>query len=344
MVTIGIDAHTRSHMAVACDEHGHELGRRSTGTRSAEHRALIAWATSVGEERRFAVEDCRALSRRLERDLIGAGEQVVRVPPKLMAKARSSGRSFGKSDAIDALASARASLREPDLPIARLEGEERELRLLVDHREDLVGERTRVINRPRWHLHELDPTLEASAGPLTRRSRLERVERALRGMEGLVARLARAELARCGDLTAQIDALEQELEALVQPLAPALLRVVGCGPLTAAKIVAERAGIERFRSADAYACHNGTAPVPGSSAGRVHHRLSRAGNRQLNAALHRIALVNGRFDPRGQALLARRRAQGDSKREALRVLKRRLSDVVYRALLADAQGGMQLAA
>jgi transposase len=343
MVTIGIDAHKRSHTAVACDEHGRELARRTSGTSSAEHLRLLAWAASVSEERRFAVEDCRALSRRLERDLLGAGEEVLRVPPKLMAKARSSARTYGKSDAIDALAIARACLREPTLPSARLDGPERELRLLLDYREGLVAERTRLVNRLRWRLHELDPSLEAEAGPLTRRCRLQRLQRALAGRQGLVARLARAELGRCLELTAEADALAEELEALVTALAPALCAIVGCGPLSAAKIVAETAGIERFRSSDAYARHNGTAPVPVASAGRAHHRLSRSGNRQLNAALHRIALVNGRFDPRGQALLARRRTQGDSPREALRVLKRRLSDVVYRALVQDREVSLQAA-
>ena len=98
-----------------------------------------------------------APARRLERDLIAAGESVVRVSPKLMAHVRDSARSFGKSDPIDGLAVARAALREPNLPIARLDGVERELRLLVDHREDLVAERTRIISRLRWHLHEIDP-------------------------------------------------------------------------------------------------------------------------------------------------------------------------------------------
>jgi transposase len=341
MVTIGIDAHKHSHTAVACDEHGRELARRRLGTSSREHRALLAWAASVGEKRRYAVEDCRALSRRLERDLLGAGEEVLRVPPKLMAKTRSSARTYGKSDAIDALAIARACLREPALPSARLDGKERELRLLLDYREGLVAERTRLINRLRWRLHELDPALEADAGALTRRCRAERLERALAGCQGLVARLARAELGRCRELTAEVDVLAAELEALVTPLAPALVAIVGCGPLTAAKILAETAGIERFRSPDAYARHNGTAPLPVASAGVLRHRLSRAGNRQLNAALHRIALVNGRFDARGQALLARRRTQGDSPREALRVLKRRLSDVVYRALMHDREVSLQ---
>lgn len=106
----------------------------------------------------WAIEDCRQLSRRLERDLLAAGERIVRVPPKPMANCRSSARTYGKSDPIDALAVARAALREPDLPTASLDGDTRELRLLVDHRDDLVAERTRAINRLRWHLHELDPT------------------------------------------------------------------------------------------------------------------------------------------------------------------------------------------
>jgi transposase len=146
MVIIGIDAHKRSHTLVVCDEQGRRLAERTTGTSSADHLALVAWAAQLGQARVWAVEDCRHLSRRLERDLLGAGERIVRVPPKLMAHARDAARSYGKSDAIDALAVARAALREPSLPLARLDGVERELRLLTDHREDLVCERTRVIN------------------------------------------------------------------------------------------------------------------------------------------------------------------------------------------------------
>jgi transposase len=337
MVTIGIDAHKRSHTLVVCDEWGRELARSTTGTSSCEHLALLVWANRYGGERLWAVEDCRHLSRRLERDLLGAGERVVRVPPKLMAHARAGARTYGKSDPIDALAVARAAVREPRLPLARLDGAERELRLLVDHREDLVAERTRVINRLRWHLHELDPTTEPARGALKRRATLERLARSLERRSELVARLARELVGRCLELTLRINELESEITALVQPLAPALLSIVGCGPLTAAKILGETAGIERFRNRDAYARHNGTAPLPASSAGHPRHRLSRTGNRQLNAALHRIALTQARWHPQAKAMLARRKATGDTSREALRVLKRRLSDVVYRALTTDAQ-------
>jgi transposase len=344
MVTIGIDAHKRSHTLVVCDEQGRKLAESSFGTTSSQHLELLAWAAGHCSERLWAVEDCRHLSRRLERELLLAGERILRVPPKLMANARSGARSYGKSDAIDALAVARAALREPGLPPARLEGEERELRLLVDHREDLVCERTRVSNRLRWHLHELEPACEPAPGSLRRLRTLERLAATLEGREGLVARFARELVERCLELTVQIRSLEQEITAGICTLAPSLLAICGCGALTAAKIVGETAGVERFRSSAAYARHNGTAPLPVSSAGRVHHRLSRTGNRQLNAAIYRIALTQTQWHPQAKALIARRRAQGDSPREALRVLKRRLSDVVYRALRADAQAELRAAA
>jgi hypothetical protein len=168
MVILGIDAHKRTHTVVAVDQRGRKLGERTVGTTTADHLDLLVWASRFGAERRWAVEDCRHLSRRLERDLLGAGQQVVRVPPKLMANARTAARTYGKSDPIDALAVARAALREPELPTAQLDGPARELRLLVDHRDDLVAERTRVINRLRWHLHELDPTVAPPTRSLSR--------------------------------------------------------------------------------------------------------------------------------------------------------------------------------
>ena len=267
---------------------------------------------------------------------------MVRVPPKLMAGARTSARSFGKSDPIAALAVARAALWEPDLPLARLDGPERELRLLVDHREDLVGERTRISSRLRWHLHELE--LGEGMGALTRLRALDTLGSRLAGVDGIVARIARDLVERCRTLTIEINELEREISSLVAELAPSLLALCGCGPLTAAKIVGETAGIARFKSKDAYARHNGTAPLPVWSSNRQRHRLSRTGNRQLNAAIHRIALTQAHWHPPARTMLARRRANGDGGREALRVRKRRLSDVVYQALLADAAHHLPLAA
>src|SRR3954454_10626319 len=195
MVILGVDAHKHTHTVVAADEHGRQLASRTVGTSTSEHLGLLRWATQFGDDtgaRRWAIEDCRHLSRRLERDLLAAGEQIVRVTPKLMAHVRDSARTYGKSDPIDALAVARAALREPGLPTARLDGREREVRLLVDHREDLLAERTRVVNRLRWHLHERDPGGEPGPRTLDRASGYDRVAERLAGVPGLVARLARA--------------------------------------------------------------------------------------------------------------------------------------------------------
>ena len=337
MVILGIDAHKQTHTVVVVDEHGRKLGERTVKTTTTDHLDLLVWAARFGAERRWAVEDCRHLSRRLERDLLGAGQQVVRVPPKLMANARTAGRTYGKSDPIDALAVARAALREPELPVARLDGPAREIRLLVDHRDDLVAERTRVINRLRWHLHELDPAWQPPARSLSRApaTHLAATEAFLSRLDGMVARLAGQLLARVQELNAQIDQLEADLGPRVRRLAPSLLALRGCGVLTAAKLVGETADIRRFHSKDAYARHNGTAPLPAWSANTQRHRLSRTGNRQLNLALHRIAITQARHHPDAQRYLARRRANGNTPTEAIRALKRRLSDVVYRALLAD---------
>jgi transposase len=336
MVVLGIDAHKRTHTVVAVDEAGRQLGVKVTqSTSTAAHLDLVRWADQFGAGRRWAVEDCRHLSRRLEADLLGAGEVIVRVPPKLMAGARDSARTYGKSDPIDALAVARAALREPGLPAARLDGPERELRLLVDHREDLVAERTRAISRLRWHLHELDPSWDPAPRSLTAARNLAAAAARLARMDGMVAAIAADITARVAALSADIKDLERQITTRVRVLAPALLAVTGVAELTAAKIIGETAGVTRFRSKDAYARHNGTAPLPVWSGNRVRHRLSRTGNRQLNCALHRIAVTQKRCHPDAQAYLARRTAAGSTGPEALRALKRRLSDTIYRALLAD---------
>jgi transposase len=338
MVTLGIDAHKRTHTVVAVDGVGCQLGVKTTqATTSEDHLAMLRWAEQFGSERRWAVEDCRHLSRRLEADLLRAGEGIVRVPPKLMAHARDAARTYGKSDPIDALAVARAALAHPELPVAQLDGPARELRLLVDHREDLVSERTRCTNRLRWHLHELDASWDPKPRSLTSLNQIDAVAARLAGLEGPVARIAGEIAVHVRELTVRERALKREITVLVVGLAPALLTIVGVGALTAAKIVGETADVRRFKSKDAYARHNGTAPLPAWSGNPNRHRLSRTGNRQLNAAIHRIAVTQTRRHPDARAFIDRRQTSGNTKTEALRALKRRLSDVVYRTLLADAQ-------
>jgi transposase len=248
--------------------------------------------------------------------------------------ARRAGRERGKSDPIDALAVARVALREPDLDHPR-PGEERfrELKLLVIYRDDLVDERRRAQQRLRWHLHQLDPSLVVPAGALDRTVWVERVGRWLaRRPTGVQVRVARDLLGRCRALTRTIGELDRDLEAMSTALAPTLLELPGCGGLTAAKLLAEIGPIERFRSDAQLARHGGVAPLEASSGKHQRHRLDRGGNRQLNCALHRIAVTQSRVHPPARAYLERKQAEGKTRREALRCLKRQLARTVYTTL------------
>lgn len=334
MITLGADSHKRTHTFVAVDSNGRELAHKTVKAVPAGHLEALRWA-GQWQERTWALEDCRHLSRRLECDLLRAGERAVRVPPKLMAGARRSARERGKSDPIDAAAVARAALREPGLPVAVLDGPERDLRLLVDHREDLVAERTRMQNRLLWHLHELEPGLLVAAGALSTLKVLGDFADRLKGVDGAVAAIARELVARIAELTRRVNELQREIARRVAPMAPTLLALVGCGALSAAKLVGEAAGVRRFRSRAAFARHNGTAPIPVWS-GAERFRLNRGGNRQLNAALHRIAITQMQRPGPAREYIERRRAAGDTKTEAIRALRRRISDEVYRRMLIDA--------
>jgi transposase len=333
MIVIGVDVHKHSLTAVAVDELGRTLSQWS-GPIGAQ---LLAWARSLAEERLWALEDCRHVSRGLERLLQAASERLVRVPPRLTAPQRRRGRTRGKSDAIDALAVASAALREPRLDRPRAEEPLlRELKLLVDHRDDLVAERRRCQQRLRWHLHELDPTLTVPLGALDRAVWLERLRRQLARREQTTqVRIARDLLGRCRELTRAIAELEHELQERTQALAPRLLELAGCGPLSAAKLLCEIGPIERFRSDSQLARHAGVAPLEASSGKQRRHRLDRGGNRQLNCALHRIAVTQGRVHAPARAYLERKQSEGKSRREALRCLKRQLARTVYTTLKSE---------
>ena len=189
MIVVGVDPHKQTHTAVAVAKATGELVEELTvAARTPGHQELLVWARRLGEERLFALEDCHHVSGSLERFLIARGERVVRVPPKLMGKARRGARSFAKSDAIDALAVARAALSEPDLVPARLAGPELDVKLLLSRREDLIAEATRTNNRLRWHLHDLDPGLEVGRGRLGRSAWMERLARRLARPEQTIAR------------------------------------------------------------------------------------------------------------------------------------------------------------
>jgi transposase len=345
MIVIGADPHKRTHTAAAVDSASGELRSSETvAARDSGHAALLDWARALAQERVWAIEDCRHVSGSLERFLVERGERVVRVPPKLMAGARRGGRERGKSDPIDALAVARAALREgiESLPAAFLDEEALAIKLLLDHREDLVAESTRAQNRLRWHLHDIDPELAPPERSLRHRHVLRSLgARLSRRQQTVRVRLARELVRRCAALRRELDALERELAGRVREQAPELLELPGCGTLTAAKLIAEIAGAGRFRTDAKLARHAGIAPLPASSGARQRHRLDRRGNRQLNCALHRIAVTQARIHPEARAFLERKRSEGKSNREALRSLKRHLVRRVHRLLAPPKLGSSQ---
>jgi transposase len=342
MIVIGTDTHKRTHTCAAVDgATGRLAGELTAPARDPGFRELLAWGRELAGERIWAIEDCRHVSGSLERFLVATGERVVRVPPKLTGQGRRGGRRAGKSDPIDALAVARAALREgPDtLPAAHLDEEALEIKLLLDHREDLVGARTEDQCRLRWHLHDLWPDLELPAGALDRTVWLDRLSRRLSraGRETRV-RIARELVVEIRRRTRRIKELGREIAALVEARAPGLLALEGCGPLTAARLIAETAGAGRLASDSKFARLAGVAPIPASSGDHTRHRLDRGGNRRLNCALHRIAVTQGRHHPPAREFLARKQAEGKSRREALRCLKRHLARRVWRLLLKIERG------
>ena len=341
MIVIGADTHKDTHTAVAVDAATGQLtGELTAAARKAGHGEHLDWARSLDDQRTWAIEDCRHVSGGLERFLVAAGERVVRVPPKLMGASRKGSRERGKSDPIDATNVARAALREgvENLPAAYLDEEAMEIKLLLDHREDLVGARTDDQRRLRWHLHQLLPEFEIPAGALDRIVWLDRVGRKLsRAQQGARVRIARELLRSIRSQVRRAKELEGEIAALVALKAPELLELPGCGTLTTAKILAETAGVERFSSDAKLARLAGVAPIPASSGRKDRHRLDRGGNRQLNCALHRIAVTQGRVHEPAKAYLAKKQAEGKSRTEALRCLKRQLARTVWQALRADAQ-------
>lgn len=336
MIVIGADPHKRTHTLVAVDAAtGEQRSCETVPASAAGSERALRWARALEGDRVWAIEDCRHVSGRLESALIVAGERAVRVAPKLMAGARRGGRERGKSDPIDALAVARASLREgiENLPAAQLEGQSLDLRLLLDHRDDLVAQRTDEQRRLRWHLHALELGDDIPAGALDRKVWLDRVSRRLaRQPQTTRVRIARELLRSITVKVRRARELEREIKTLVEDQAPQLLEQPGCGPLTAAKLVGEIAGAQRFSSDAKLARMAGAAPIPASSGRTDRHRLDRGGNRQLNCALHRWAVTAGRIDPTTKAYLARKQAEGKTRMEALRCLKRHLARRTWRLL------------
>jgi transposase len=341
MIVIGADTHKRSHTLVAVDAAtGQTRGQLTILASDQGELDGLRFAAELDVERVWAIEDCRHVSSRLERSLLAAGERVLRVMPSLTGPSRTSSRVPGKSDPIDAAAVALAAIRVglDQLPAAHLDEQAMEIRVIADYRDQLIAERTKMINRLRWHLVRIAPELEAQLGPASVKHprNLARLSRQLARLARTPQlRVAKALVARIGQITREERELLDELKQLIQAHCPALLEQPGCGIVTAAIIIGHTAGAQRFRTEACFARHAGTAPIPASSGNTTRYRLHRGGDRQLNRAIHIIALSQAVWDPNTRAYLGRKTAEGKTKREAIRCLKRHLARRIWRLLYLD---------
>jgi transposase len=338
MIVIGVDAHKRTHTLVALDA-GIGVSRGEKTIQASDDGVLSAlrFAVALDGDRVWAVEDCRHVTSRLERALLGAGERVIRVPPALTGESRKASRTPGKSDPIDARAVALAAIREgvETLPVAFLDEQAHEIRVLCDYRDQLIHERNRLISRLRWHLVRIAPHIEAQLGPAALkgpriRARLARQLGQLPASPEL--RVAKAQLRRINAITTEQLELFAELTELVKQHAPQLLEQRSIGTVTAAVIIGRTAGAQRFRSEACFARHAGTAPIPATSGKTVRYRLHRGGDRQLNRAIHIIALGRVAWDPATRAYIQRKQAEGKTKLEAIRCLKRHIARQIWHLL------------
>jgi transposase len=338
VVTIGIDAHKGSLAVALVDELGRELAHEQFGNEPESHEALYGWVVRLAPgERRFGIEGTGWLARGVACFLLERGEEVVDVRGTLTDRERRRLRGQGKSDPRDAVAIARVTAREHGkLAPVRTDSPSRDLKLLCAYRSQLVGERNRAANRLHVDLVSLRPGYQKQIRTLDSGVRLDRAARLLAGDGSVQAALARRRIETLGRLDAEIRQLEREIARSVQRLGSGLPQLAGLGYLSAARIIGEVGDIRRIATKDRFARINGTAPVPASSGKTSRHRLNKGGNRRLNHAIHMMALTQARMDPRARAYVARRRAEGRTQRDAIRALKRHLSDVVYQQLRRDA--------
>jgi transposase len=335
-VIIGVDPHKLSATIEVLDRQENMLAGGRFGTDRDGYLQMLA----VGRrwpDRVWAVEGCNGIGRHLAQRLVADGEQVVDVPAKLSARARVFSTGHGrKTDATDAHSIAVVAVRTPGLSPVSVDDELVALRLLADRRDELAGARTRTVSRLHRLLLELIPGGAPRFLSATQARALLATVRP-RDVAGRTRRqLATELLADIVVLDRKLKDSDQRLRGAVTATGTGLPDLYGIGPVGAARILGDVGNIARFRSKAHFASWTGTAPIDASSGQQQRHRLSRAGNRRLNRVLHIMAIVQIRHDTPGREYYRRKLATGKTPMEAIRCLKRRLSDVVFRQLVADA--------
>jgi transposase len=337
-VIIGVDPHKASHTAVAIGNDEREMATIRVRSTRKQVPLLLAWAEPF-ETRTWAIESAGGLGYLLAQQLVDAGETVVDVPATLASRVRvlGSGRS-NKNDPNDALSVAVAALRAPGLRPVQAADHAEVLRLLAKRNTDIGNHRTRVVCRLHAALAALAPggiAKELNASDAD--ELLHRLE-PVTPVEHVRHELAAELLEDVRRLDAQLKESHRRIRVAVRASNTSLTDLFGVGPIIACALIGYSGDVRRFRSRDQFAAYNGTAPIELSSAGRVVHRLSRRGNRRLNHAIHLAAICQIRQPhSEGRAYFDRKVAEGKTKKEALRALKRQVSNAVYRQLLIDAE-------
>jgi transposase len=334
-VIIGMDPHKRSATIEVVDERGQVLAVGRYGTDRAGYAEMLQ-AGRKHPDRLWAVEGCNGIGRHLAHRLVHDGETVVDVPTKLSAQARVFATGNGrKTDPVDAHSVAMVALRTPNLLRVEVDDDLIVMGMLVDRRDELGRARTQTINR----LHRLLLELFPGGAPQFLSSRKARVMIATIKPRDLVGktrrRLAVELIVELEAIDKRIKAVKKELAVLVEARGSTLMGLTGIGPSGAARLLADVGDIHRFADRDRFASWNGTAPLDASSGDQKRHRLSRAGNRRINRTLHIMAVVQLRNPTEGRAYFDAKKAADKTSMEAMRALKRRLSNVVYAQMTAD---------
>ena len=336
---VGADTHKSAHVLVAIDAHGRTIGTRAVPNTPEGWATALTWARQQQQQSiQWGVENSGSLGKGFAQFLLAQGEGDVReVVPHRTAQYRRRGRSQDKTDTADALAMARLLRAEGEaLPRVQADDASTALRLLSDHRDNLVADRTRLINQLHAQMLQLDPRYEEQSGPLTQAAGVRYCEAfAPSPADDLTQTrllIVRQLAARVAALTTEIKALTVRLEQRVAALGTPLRTLRGVGPVVAARLLGELGSAPRVHSAAALAALAGIAPIAVASGGRQGHRVNFGGNRQLNRAIHIIALTQRRCEPLARAYYDKKRAEGKTARAAMRCLKRRLVDVLFRRL------------
>jgi transposase len=340
---IAVDPHKASNTAAVLDPVTKTLIESARFANTMDGYAqLIAFAARWAQ-RRWAVEGCHGAGRSLAQRLVTDGEMVLDVPAKLAARVRVYSRGHGrKTDKDDAVSVGLAALDGTGvLPVA-CDGALVSLRLLCDRREELTAQRTQAVCRLHRLLAELTPGGMRRELSANKAQALLALIRPADDVGRVRVHIARDHLADIRALDARIKYLGTQIAALVTASDTGLTGLFGVGPVIAGRILAEVGDVARFATKDTFASYNGTAPIDASSGDQIRHRLSRAGNRRINHALHMMAVTQIRYPTTpGRLYYEQKRREGKTPKEALRCLKRRLSDLVYRQLLADRHGTIE---